>query len=806
MGAGSVKGQFETPEIIRSHLAKYIPAGTLTVTETESGIPAERWHRGDLLKWSWFARRPEEGLDELATFSHQLADDVQTSLFQAPGLRPLKSLFERRLVLLQFAVSLANSHIGFVRVYLLPDDVDRTTVDRSDRRLVKVTQMLLSQLDLTSGSWNAELTVDLPSPPSQDEPTDAEAQSLLFMFNNIVSPNPEPEILTDVAMQNAMEAIVESNIEGLETTLYPYQRRSAALMAQREAQPGRVIDPRLRMAQDHGGAAWYYDEMSGTILRQARYYDGVCGGILAEEMGSGKTLICLSLILATKHLPARAPEMYHGANIPVRKEVGSLMDMAAASITRQSVSWRRWFDVSNPRVGNGYESCIKAIRRNPGFYLLPKYESRRGSRRISSQEIVTTTKIYLSHATLVIVPNNLVRQWNQEIRKHTTGLDVLTLSGSETIPAVKELVEYDIILFAQTRFERLFERRTFDAANGFSVDSPITQIHFKRCIVDEGHKLGHSRISHKSNLLSMIECLQVSSRWIVTGTPSQGLFGVDEYSETSGTSTPTGEVVRRKRIVDSSSEQERRDLERIGSIASLYLKMRPWANTPEEAGDRPANWAVYVMQPQHSKRSSGRKQCLRSILNSLIIRHRFSEIGDLLPPVDEKIIMLEGSYQDKLALNLFSMMIIFNSVQSQRTDRDYFFHQTQRKNREQLFANLRQASFFGGVFFSNEEISKAVETAEKFLEKKAIAISEEDESLLRDSIALGKLALENKLKGKYRAYYLRDVVWMLTNPQRRAISTMKSRSSWETCLATSKADKHGLLTIKETRRHVRVHP
>jgi len=152
------------------------------------------------------------------------------------------------------------------------------------------------------------------------------------------------------------------------------------------------------------------------------------------------------------------------------------------------------------------------------------------------------------------------------------------------------------------------------------------------------------------------------------------------------------------------------------------------------------------MQPKHSTRSSGRKDCLRATFESLIIRHRLSEVSDLLPSVNEKVVLLEGSYQDKLSLNLFAMMIIFNAVQSQRTDQDYFFHPRQRKSLLQLVHNLRQSSFFGGSFFSTGEIDKAVETAEKFLEEKKVVINEDDERLLREAVAFGKLAFHNKVK------------------------------------------------------------
>jgi hypothetical protein len=144
---------------------------------------------------------------------------------------------------------------------------------------------------------------------------------------------------------------------------------------------------------------------------------------------------------------------------------------------------------------------------------------------------------------------------------------------------------------------------------------------------------------------------------------------------------------------------------------------------------------------------------LKATLNSLIIRHKLSEVGDLLPPVDEKVIVLDGTYQDRLSLNLFAMMIIFNSVQSQRTDMDYFFHPRQRRSLLEIVSNLKQSSFFGGYFFTSEEIAKSVQTAEKFLEEAKVPISDEDSHHLRQAIDLGKVAVQNKLRSLIHQYH-----------------------------------------------------
>ncbi|KAL2134519.1 hypothetical protein VTI74DRAFT_11563 [Chaetomium olivicolor] len=647
---------------------------------------------------------------------------------------------------MSFGISSSNPGLLIARVYLLPDDVDNKTIPRQDSSLRKARLSLLSQLDFSKSIWQGCLSSDRhPIPPPFDSSEtagslqDGEGQSLLQMFNSIPSPDPRPDEIEDFDAREAALSLMDSNINGLTTELYPYQRRSAALMLQRESRKQQVLDPRLVKVADQHGAPWYYDAVSGTCLREPRYYDAPCGGILAEEMGAGKTLICLALILATRHIPAGTPDYLQTDEPVVRRQVGSLADMVAACITRNSVPWRTVFGGLEPG-GIEYSRCVDAIRRNPGFYQLPHPPRRRVTRQPTT--LPPPTKVYLSHSSLVIVPPNLVQQWKQEIAKHTSGLTVLIVDKKRDLPTVQELVEHDIVLFSSTRFEKLWEDLGFDHGGGQVLRNPLAKVHFKRCIVDEGHKLGNSTMNRKSNVHLIIEHLHISSKWVVTGTPSKGLFGVDD-TPSPQSEGQKNQVSRRRQ---TSADLERDDLRRIGSIATLYLQMRPWANQSIEAGDSPADWSVYVMQPRHSSRSTGHADCLMSTLESLIIRHRLSEVGDLLPTVDEKVVYLDGSYQDRLVLNLFSMMIIFNAVQSQRTDQDYFFHPRQRKALIELVSNLRQASFFGGSFFSPDQILKAIDTAEAFLREGKVPISPEDDALLREAIEFGHLAVENDIK------------------------------------------------------------
>lgn len=652
------------------------------------------------------------------------------------AIRPYSKLLDNRWCHFEIIGSSDDHNVAIVRVHVLPDDSFNSLVPRGDPGLRGKKRTLLASLDYSPSTWRGwpkhGAPLSFPRLSPQNEPSQGFPQhdgSLLAMFNSIPSPRPDLSLVQDRITKEAMASLLSGTVKCLKTELYPYQCRSAAMMVQKEEYPGEILDPRLVQVLDQHETTWYYDSNTGDARLCSRRYDHICGGILAEEMGSGKTLISLSLIAATRDQPAVIPEIFRCGNLTgTRPTVGSLMDMAASVATKSGVSWKRYID-------SRYRNCIRAIERNPGWYSLPRPQGARTSRRTGAEISLPPTRIFISHASLIIVPPNLLTQWVQEISKHTKGLVVLEIASkkirgaaSNSIPCIDDLIHCDIAICTVTRLETIWSNhKRLEADGSYSLDCSLGQVQFKRCIVDEGHKLGNIRLSSvRTDLLQALEALHVNARWIVTGTPAKGLFGMEKSSDFNTT------------LAESSTKQESEDLKRIGSIATFYLKARPWSNATQSHRDTLADWRNYMVQ--------GRKDCLASTFNSLIIRHQLSEISHMLPAVDSKIVKLEGSYQDKLCMNLFSMMIIFNAVQSQRTDQDYFFHPRNRKFMLELVNNLRQAIFFGGSFFSQSEIQKSVETAERFLEEKAVPISEIDEALLKTSINLGKIAVGNKIK------------------------------------------------------------
>ena len=696
--------------------------------------------------------------------------------------------------------------LGQIRIYILPDDVGRSLVARTRNSLRKDLRKLLTEIDVANSTWNGEWLNATPTAhlDSSLDKKEEDHASLFYLFNTLPSPSPNPEIVVNNLARNAMYGLLDSDVGGLTTTMHQYQRRSAALMLQRESQPSQAVDPRLKSVADQNGVAWYCDFDAATCLREPRKYENSTGGILAETMGLGKTLICLALILATKELSSQIPAEFSVGTIPVREHTGSLKEMAAAAVGRTGAPWKSYF-AALEEDGYDYSQCKEAIKRYPGHYIIPGPVPRRQSRNPNPKQ---ARKVFLTTATLVVVPSNLVKQWELEIKKHTTGLKVLVMTKSKQIlPQAENLVDYDIILFSKQRFDMeatdgldkmgRSKSTTFSVCNCpyigatrerdctcFRVEdtyrSPLKQLHFKRLITDEGHSFGNSSRTARTEATTVVDFLQASARWIVSGTPTRGLYGAEislgsspstsstpiqsngtddnrgllgkvtkSLSTLLGLEQPPADVIQQEMAL---YKEERKDLEKLGNIAAVYLKIKPWSNSFED-GDY-ASWSQYVLQPRHGLKSHGNMDCLRSTLEGMIIRHRPEDVERdvVLPPLHQSVVNLEGSLQDRLSLNMFSMMIVSNAVTSERKDADYLFHPRQRKALNQLVSNLRQASFHWSGY-TTEDVQVTVDLAKKFLEKGDVPITPDDEALLKEAINTGEYVITNNLKKQIGSWH-----------------------------------------------------
>ena len=682
-----------------------------------------------------------------------------------------------------------------VRVYVLPDDVGRRYIDRNIPTLnparLGLKELMLS-IDLSAEAWEGDMVGKAKRTivDSKSKKGPGAEDSLFYLFNTISSPAPTTSYVQCQYSRVAMSSLLDSTskLDGLRTELYSYQKRSAATMIRREAEPAHVLDPRLEAFEGPVGAAFYYDKETGVLLRDRRTYEEARGGYLSETMGFGKTLICLATVLATKGHWPRVPPEYSTGRDPIRREVGRLAEMAAAAVGRDQIPWRAFFqDLS--RAGEHHENSISLLEHNIGSYVIPPPPS--GRTRGPSKRGQT---IRLCTATLIVVPLNLFTQWQNEMETHLepAALNILSVQALDTpMPSEDEILTCDVILISKQRFERELKplevkptasKKTIKcicpstdrdcncAAAGPNYHSSLRNLHFLRIIVDEGHDFASS--GGTNNAIWALKRLQVDRRWIVSGTPSTGLLGVEvglAVNETSS-STESSDVAadleaRNKETVRiheyqspvplrssdmtlrtqaSARLQEHKDLQKLGRIVVDFLGLRPWANT---RGEDPASWQKYVLP---AKDGSRKPRSLKSILESLVVRHRIEDIEKdiTLPALHNRVVYLEPSWHDKLSINLFLFVLTANAVTSERCDQDYMFHPKNRGQLNTLITNLRQSGFYWSSF-APEEVAKTVEVSRKYLDeedgklKKGSGRKDGDMERLQYAIKVGQTALKS---------------------------------------------------------------
>ena len=633
-----------------------------------------------------------------------------------------------------------DDYAATTKFYLLPDDAGQAFLHRSSRTYRKSMIRLLEHVDRTKEAWEGSVS-------AFQEPTfygtgNSDGESLFQIFKTLRSPHPEPSNILEEPTRGLIEGLLRGlpRVPGLKSKLYPYQQRSAAMMIQRESQPGPLLDPRLEAVEGPTGCQIYLDRVARHVLTAPCEYEEPRGGILAESMGYGKSLICLVVILQTKgYMPQIPPECSTNHQVP--RSVRNLADMAASTIGRSGIPWKPYFQTLSAS-GEDYERCIRTLERNAGFY----YESANimtvlRTRSSLAAERAPNRKVFLSSTTLIIVPANLLWQWQRELDTHIEygSLSVVVIKpDDENFPEVPELLEYDIVLVSKPRFEKhIMELKREECAPPSDQLSIIHNVHFLRLIVDEGHNFVSSNTSSATDYL---KDLRFERKWIVSGTPSGGLIGTDVVlaagtieDSSAAEGQPVNHMQRRGKK-DVALEQERKDIENLGNIVVNFLGAKPWANI--KSGDDSASWNRYMMPDAKGKRKAA---TLRFTLESLVIRHQITDIEKdlVLPPLHSRVVYLEPCFFDKLSMNLFIMVLTANAITSERVDKDYMFHESNRSKLDRLFNNLRQSSFYLWTGFSVKDVEECIRISREYLLKTDTGASQADRALLKDVIEMG---------------------------------------------------------------------
>ncbi|KIW15740.1 hypothetical protein PV08_05790 [Exophiala spinifera] len=634
-----------------------------------------------------------------------------------------------------------------LRIYALPEDVDRSNRG-SIKDLRKVLKFVIEFTDTSAQTWTGSYKPNVPI-QTYHRPHSSEEESLFYIFNTLSSPKTSYDDAGSCPYsQQSMASVLSDTIDGLKTPLYPYQKRSVAAMLQKEANPAKLMDPRKVKFSDCHGRGFYLDVLEGMLLVHPQYYSEPRGGILAETMGYGKTLICIALILATRgHYPQLPDGRLDTLSEDANPRTPSLLDLAAKKLKQGGVPWKAHF-AALAKEGYQYDQCIQTIDKYEAKFAEPIFHPITPSRILKKREDFRVLR--LCYATLLIVPPNLLIQWQNEIGKHTdeNSLDVLVLdSSTKEIPSYTTLMKYDVVLITKARFDQ--EYRDDDLNQGRLMHgkekfrSPLTEVRWLRVICDEGH--GFAGSSYRTHAMAMLDKMSIERRWVVSGTPSQSLHGVEinltlnnsGLSHESSRSVSIQEALERRKMKDPAAE-EIKDMERLRVMVVKFLKLQPWAN---QKGADYADWKKYLA-PFDGEGKRRFAPALRGVLQSLIVRHRIEDIdADLcLPPLHNTTVYLEPSYYDKLSMNMFRMQLSSNAVTSERVDEDYMFHPKNRKHLDDLVTNLRHSSFHW-VGFTEHEVAETIRVSNTYLDKNIDTITDSDGRLLTEAILNGERAL-----------------------------------------------------------------
>ncbi|KAJ5202752.1 hypothetical protein N7449_004831 [Penicillium cf. viridicatum] len=627
-----------------------------------------------------------------------------------------------------------------VQVFVIPNAQQKKPIKKKKRGeteniLLTHLKLVMSMIDNSSEAWNG--LVDAHSGLlANTQPDSEEEESLYYIFNTLQEPTLDLDRLTDLHSRDAMEALLGDSVRGLKTQLHPFQRESAVVMVQREAEPALALDPRFQPWRGPTGLEFYYNKESGSILRDKILYPEACGGILAESMGCGKTLISLAVILATRgHFP-KIPVEYQTLENPIRNKTGTLMEMAAAAVGRFSLPWKDFFDLQLVEKEKDYNNCRKACMAQSGSYMIP---AKRDNQRSTSGYAEPAEHIRLCSGTLVIVPENLVDHWEREITTHTSDLKLLVLRTKDTTPSTDELLNFDIVMFSKGRCSKEKANRNSRAQKS---DAPILDLHWLRVIVDEGHNLA----GKTTEMVDFLRKLKFERRWMISGTPLSEMYGVElsiasqEVGTDDTESSPddhAGSIPQTRR----KGGNEDPDLRKLGDMVHNFFKLSPWANNPKE-------WACYTKTV--GKDGISRKSpSLRATLQSLVIRHRYETVKKeiTLPPLYNKVVYLEPTFYDRLYINMFLFTLAVNAITSEREGPDYMFYEGDEKKKNknknkltELIQNLRLAGFW---WAGDDNVQSTVDIALEYLEENQEKMTVADFNQLKQGIQIGRKAMSS---------------------------------------------------------------
>ncbi|KAJ7264890.1 P-loop containing nucleoside triphosphate hydrolase protein [Mycena haematopus] len=764
-------------------------------------------------------------------------------LFTAPPLLKYISNQEDRALLQELEMLVLNKFIFasffladnwmFLRIYLIPYDLPgvqgRLRV-RQNEILSPARRYLagiLPKISRDRECWEGR------SPP--DTPLIVPGTTLSGLYEALPSPRGFVTAASTPITRRLLDFSDTLDNLDIRANLHRYQRRTVAAMIQKEMDLKDDPDPLFLPVTGMNKKQFFLQPGTMEVLLERPLVAPCRGGILCEELGTGKTVMILALILATihqlsepepsildphpvltpialRHFPseefatARA-KLFRNKNKsnPTSLRVPTLVElllhqMATRPLTFIPESQTRRFTRLKEDVEK-LEQYILPRKDNLPFYLNYQAEPIDNERTNKRRPPVRNEPrlLYLTSATLVVVPPNLLLQWKSECSMHCgDSLRVCVIRGREPIPPARVLAsEYDIVLMSYSRFtaeDRLNNKdstwlgctcaeypsvRVPKCVCKLPPCSPLLRVRWKRLVIDEGHVSA----SLSTVLTPFTKTLSVERRWVVTGTPTTNLLGLNLGKKINGDveSTPSevSDVVPSRapsespETVDADespssalrvwTQDDGEDLTKLGNMIAHFVGVPQLLANPQLFGS-------HVRDPLLDRRGprTGAVEVLMQLMSSVMFRHRIADVEEevKLPPVSQELVLLDLDPIVVKSYNAFQAVFAINAVTSERKDQDYMFHPQNVAFLQAAIENMSQLMFWGvdDNYYNSTDLLRSA--ADK-MTKLSPTTSPEDVQLMNDAFYHLNVAsndplwrtLQNHEDVPYRVYDLKRPVF-----------------------------------------------
>jgi len=349
-----------------------------------------------------------------------------------------------------------------LRVYLLtsltPIKTSRKSLkgkaESSIQQLHYMEQIFMA-LDVSLSTWDGGPTT--PRPGWVPDP-----RSLSDIFTELPAPSPDQSYLT----------VVKDVSEYMVYPLHSFQQATVAKMLQQETSSCTIPDPTfipIRSVNPSSDTRAYYLNPSTLEVREDPLSYGMPrGGILCEEMGAGKTAICIALIILTRHrlaVPEESPQSRTiltemsfryfpcEAEVEARNALGiphpqTMPSLVEQTLHKLAVDKQKSLRAREEEFDDNWTFGGLIDHLNPFYLHFNDSDKRMSARGVTKHTCDLPRKVYLSCATLVVCPLSLYEQWKSELYKFCKEGVLRTLfladKGQRTVPPPRELLKYDV--------------------------------------------------------------------------------------------------------------------------------------------------------------------------------------------------------------------------------------------------------------------------------------------------------------------------------------------------------------------------